>query len=81
MEGAGESQGASVAGAGGGTGTGGAGTWDDCTVRANGQPVTGLALFCARNRFGVKLVGETVDLAVGESVTVSVERTGTESEP
>jgi hypothetical protein len=72
---------ATVAGTEVGTATGRTVTWHDCTVRANGQPVTGLALFCARNRFGVKLVGETVDLAVGESVTVSVERTGTESEP
>jgi len=55
-------------------------TWHDCLVRANGQSVTGLALFCARDRFGVKLVGESVDLAAGESVTVSVERTRTGSE-
>jgi hypothetical protein len=50
-------------------------TWDDCTVRANGDPVTGIALFCARDSFGIKLVGESVDLAVGSSVTVSVDRT------
>ncbi len=67
---------ATVTGAAVGTAAGRTVTWHDCTVRANGRPVTGLALFCARDRFGVKLVGETVDLAVGESVTVSVERTG-----
>lgn len=50
-------------------------TWDDCTVRANGDPVRGIALFCARDSFGIKLVGASVDLAVGQSVTVSVDRT------
>jgi len=48
-------------------------TWRDCRVTANGDPVTGLALFCARDAFGAKLVGEDVDLAVGEDVTVEVE--------
>jgi len=47
-------------------------TWDDCTVRANGDPVTGVALFCARDRFGIKLVGREIDLSVGESVDVTV---------
>lgn len=51
-------------------------TWRDCVVRANGRQVTGIALFCARDRFGIKLVGESVSLDVGESVTVSVDRTG-----
>ncbi|MDS0261626.1 hypothetical protein NDI56_19675 [Haloarcula sp. S1CR25-12] len=48
--------------------------WDDLDVLANGEPVTGVALFCSRDDAGVKLVGEGVDLAVGEQVTVSVER-------
>jgi len=48
--------------------------WDDLQVLANGDPVTGLALFCSRDDAGVKLVGESVDLAVGESVTVTVGR-------
>jgi len=48
--------------------------WDDLTVLANGEPVTGLALFCARDRLGAKLVGEAVDLSVGETVTVTVRR-------
>lgn len=48
-------------------------TWEDWTVRANGQAVTGIALFCARDSFGIKLVGDSVPLDIGESVTVSVE--------
>lgn len=47
-------------------------TWRECTVCANGGPVTGLALFCARDRLGVKLVGEGIDLERGERVEVSV---------
>jgi hypothetical protein len=46
--------------------------WDDVTVLANGDPITGLALCCARDQFGAKLVGEGVDLAVGESVTIEI---------
>jgi hypothetical protein len=49
--------------------------WGDVTVRANGEPVRGLSLYCARDALGAKLVGEGVDLAVGEQVTVS---TGTD---
>jgi hypothetical protein len=64
----------SLAGTRVGTATGQTVSWDDCTVRANGDPVTGIALFCARDSFGVKLVGDAVDLAVGQSVTVSVDR-------
>ena len=48
--------------------------WDDVTVRANGEPVVGLALCCSRDIAGVKLVGEGIDLSVGESVTVTVDR-------
>jgi len=55
-----------------GTATGRTVAWDDVTVLANGDPVTGLALFCARDRFGVKLVGESVDLEVGEDVAVEI---------
>jgi hypothetical protein len=50
-------------------------TWDDVTVCANGEPVRGLSLYCARDALGAKLVGEGVDLAVGEQVTIS---TGTD---
>jgi len=51
-------------------------SWDDVTVLANGEPVTGIALFCGRDALGVKLVGESVDLAVGDSVAVTVGRSG-----
>ncbi|ACV46340.1 MULTISPECIES: hypothetical protein [Halomicrobium] len=59
-----------VAGAPVGTATGRTVAWDDVTVLANGDPITGLALFCARDRFGVKLVGDGVDFQEGEDVTV-----------
>ncbi|KAA9399790.1 hypothetical protein Har1130_01545 [Haloarcula sp. CBA1130] len=52
-------------------------TWDDLTVLANGEPVTGIALFCGRERFGAKLVGEGIDLAVGDEVRVTIERGAT----
>jgi len=48
--------------------------WDDVRVLANGEPVTGVALFCSLDDAGVKVVGEDVDLAVGESVRMTVER-------
>ncbi len=48
--------------------------WDHITVLANGDPVTGVALFCSRDDAGVKLVGEGVDFAVGERVEVTVSR-------
>ncbi|WP_135305787.1 hypothetical protein [Haloarcula amylovorans] len=48
--------------------------WDDVTVCANGDPVTGLALFCSRDDAGAKLVGESVELAVGDDVTVTIDR-------
>lgn len=48
-------------------------TWRDVEVRANGDPVAGVALFCGRDRAGVKLVGEDVDLPVGQDVRVTVE--------
>ena len=47
-------------------------SWHDCTVRANGDPVTGIALFCSRDSFGIKLVGEDSDLQVGDKVAVTV---------
>ncbi|WP_415378665.1 hypothetical protein [Halosimplex sp. TS25] len=47
--------------------------WSDVTVLANGDPVTGIALAIGRDRAGVKLVGESVDLPVGTDVTVSIE--------
>jgi hypothetical protein len=48
-------------------------TWRDCTVRANGEPITGIALSCTRDDAGVRLVGEEVALAVGDRVTVTVD--------
>jgi len=48
-------------------------TWRGCRVLANGEPVTGLALFCTRDAFGAKLVGEALDLTVGDDVAVTVE--------
>ncbi|PSP54103.1 hypothetical protein BRC67_00040, partial [Halobacteriales archaeon QH_3_68_24] len=48
--------------------------WDDVTVRANGDPVRGIALAPGRARLGVKLVGEGVDFGVGTEVTVELAR-------
>jgi len=48
--------------------------WDGLTVLANGEPITGIALFCGRERFGAKLVGEDIDLSGGDEVRVTVER-------
>jgi len=56
-----------------GTATGRTVAWDDLTILANGEPITGLALFCSRDDAGVKLVGEGVDFAVGETVDVEIE--------
>lgn len=47
-------------------------TWDDARVLFDGTPVGGIALFSARDRLGVKLVGENLALQTGEAVTVSV---------
>ena len=49
-------------------------TWHDCTVRANGRTVTGIALFCAREQFGLKLVGEDADFDPGTAVDVTVSK-------
>ena len=49
-------------------------TWDDVTVLANGDPITGVALYCSRDDAGVKLVGESVGLGVSDHVRVSIER-------
>lgn len=48
-------------------------TWQDIEVRANGDPVTGVALFCGRDRAGVKLVGVDAELPVGQAVRVTVD--------
>lgn len=49
--------------------------WRPVSVRANDRPITGLSLFCARDRgFGAKLVCPEVAFDPGESVTVSIHR-------
>jgi hypothetical protein len=47
--------------------------WEDVVVRANGEAVTGIALYCGRDTCGAKLVGRGLDLAAGESVTVTID--------
>ena len=48
--------------------------WDEVAVLANGEPVTGLSTFCARDGdFGAKLICPDRDFEIGERVEVSVE--------
>ncbi|ELY65026.1 hypothetical protein [Natrinema versiforme] len=52
--------------------------WDDVTVTANGEPITGLSLFCARDGdFGAKLICPDRPFERGERVRVRV-RSSTE---
>jgi hypothetical protein len=46
--------------------------WADVAVLANGEQITGLSLFAARDRAGVKLVWPDHDLAVGDEVTIDL---------
>ncbi|GAB3667759.1 hypothetical protein [Halopiger thermotolerans] len=47
--------------------------WDDVVVTANGDSITGLSLFCARDvDFGAKLICPDRSFAVGERVRVRV---------
>ncbi|ELZ06831.1 hypothetical protein [Natrialba aegyptia] len=47
--------------------------WDDVTVTANGEPITGLSLFCARDSdFGVKLICPERAFEIGDAVQVRV---------
>jgi len=48
--------------------------WDDVTVLANGEPITGIALFAARDAFGAKLICPDRSFAVGERVTVAIRK-------
>lgn len=64
----------SVAGTTAGTAAGRDVSWHDCTVRANGTPITGLALFSGRDQLGAKLIGEGVNLTIGDHVTITVTR-------
>ena len=70
---AGDADGVYLAGQRVGTRDGRTVAWDPVAVTANGASLTGIALFCSRDDAGVKLVGEDVDLAVGERVTVGIE--------
>lgn len=56
-------------------------TWDDVTVLANGEPVTGLSLFADRtDRFGAKIVCPGHSFAVGDRVSVSIRRRSGETD-
>lgn len=46
--------------------------WDDIEVLANGDPITGLSLFAAREEFGAKLVRPGHDFEMGERIEVSI---------
>ncbi|SNZ12041.1 hypothetical protein SAMN06269185_1470 [Natronoarchaeum philippinense] len=48
--------------------------WDDVTVLANGEPITGIALFAARDEFGAKLICPDRSFEIGERVRVDVVR-------
>ncbi|WP_436346698.1 hypothetical protein [Natronorubrum sp. FCH18a] len=51
--------------------------WDDVVVTANDEPITGLSLFCARDRdFGAKLICPDRAFEVGEDVRVRVRSSG-----
>ena len=48
-------------------------TWDELAVTVNGEPITGLSLFCARDSgFGVKLICPDRSIGVGDSVRVRI---------
>ncbi|NGM68382.1 hypothetical protein G6M89_05065 [Natronolimnobius sp. AArcel1] len=49
--------------------------WDDVTVLANGEPITGLSFFCARDGdFGAKLICPETSFVEGETVKVRIRR-------
>ncbi|WP_158055422.1 hypothetical protein [Halorussus halophilus] len=48
--------------------------WDDLTVLANGEKITGISLCCSSGPFGAKLVCPDVEFEVGEEVSVGIER-------
>lgn len=49
--------------------------WHDLVIEANGEPITGLSLYCAReDAFAVKLICPGHSLAVGDAVTVDIRR-------
>ncbi|WP_255192851.1 hypothetical protein [Natronobeatus ordinarius] len=50
--------------------------WDDVTVTVDGEAITGLSFFCARDAdFGAKLICPGHDLTVGDRVSVRVRPT------
>lgn len=49
--------------------------WDDLTVLANGEGITGISLCCSNGPFGAKLVCPDVDFEVGEEVALEIRRT------
>ena len=56
-----------------GVATGRTVAWDDLTVVANGEPITGLSLFLARDAgFGAKLICPDVAFRDGERVSVEI---------
>ncbi len=59
-----------------GTRIGGAGgrdiQWNAVEVEANGEPITGLSLFAAREEFGAKLVCRDHDFTPGDAVRVTI---------
>ncbi|WP_254864863.1 hypothetical protein [Halovivax gelatinilyticus] len=62
-----------------GTATGRTIDWAGATVLANGEPVTGLSLFCGRDAgFGAKVICPDRRFEVGEPVAISIERDGAE---
>lgn len=44
--------------------------WHDVTVRANGEPITGLSFVLGRDEASAKLICPDVDFSVGDDVTV-----------
>lgn len=56
-----------------GTATGRTIDWDDLTVLANGEPVTGLSLCCARDAaFGAKVICPGHEFALGDRLAMTV---------
>lgn len=50
-------------------------TWDDIAVYANGEPITGVSLFFARDAdFGAKLICPATTFEAGEQVAVEIRR-------
>lgn len=47
-------------------------SWDDIAIEVNGTRITGIAFFCSKGTFGVKLVGTDGQFPEGESVRIEV---------